>query len=324
MAKDLHQDSDPEIMDHFSLLEEGNTLDLACDDDTKHLTYTQHALSGHPRYEILGRISRTKMAEVYKGRHRALERLVAIKVINGKLVNSFKAIERFHREVRLVAQLSHRNIVRAHDAEQDKNLHLLIMEYVDGIDLARLVGKLARNQTRMPVHEACDYIRQAACGLQYAHEKNLVHRDIKPNNLMVTVEGVVKVLDFGIASLLPMSDFETDVTPAESVVGTPDFISPEQASLLVDVRMDIYSLGATFYFLLAGHVPFPGGDVTDKLLRHARQTPRPIREIRPDVPAKLAAVLEKMLDKDPEQRYQTAAEVSLAITRAMERWWWPL
>ena len=249
-----------------------------------------------------------------------LERLVAIKVINGKLVNNPKAIERFHREVRLVAQLSHKNIIRAHDAEQDNNLHLLIMEYVNGIDLARLV----QLRGPLPVETACDYICQAARGLQYAHDKGLVHRDIKPHNVMIAVDGTIKILDFGIASLLPMSELHSDVTPAESLVGTPDFISPEQASLLVDVRMDIYSLGATFYFLLAGNVPFPGGNATDKLLKHARQAPRPVNELRSDVPDKLVDVVDKMLSKDPDERYQTADQVAMAITRAMERRWWQL
>ncbi len=161
-------------------------------------------LAEHPRYEILGLIGKGGMGDVYKARHRKMERTVALKVINRGLVRKAEAVDRFHREVKAAAQLSHPNIVTAYDADQAGDFHFMVMEYVDGVDLSQTV----KDRGALPVAEACDYIRQAAIGLQHAHERGMVHRDIKPHNLMVTADGTVKILDFGLASLAPeaMSD----------------------------------------------------------------------------------------------------------------------
>lgn len=201
-------------------------------------------LAEHPRYEILGLIGKGGMGDVYKATHRKMERTVALKVINRGLVRKTEVVDRFHREVKAAAQLSHPNIVTAFDADQADDFHFMVMEYVDGVDLSQTV----KDRGALPVAEACDYIRQAAIGLQHAHERGMVHRDIKPHNLMVTTDGTVKILDFGLASLAPeaLSEAETvaarsDLTAAGAIMGTPDFISPEQAedARQADIRSDI-------------------------------------------------------------------------------------
>ena len=211
-------------------------------DQTAHQGATSHShfsdeiplpLSEHPRYEILGLIGKGGMGDVYQARHRKMERKVALKVINRGLFQKTEAINRFHREVKAAAQLSHPNIVTAYDEDQAGDFHFMVMEYVDGVDLAQTV----KGRGALPVTEACDYIRQAAIGLQHAHERGMVHRDIKPHNLMVTADGTIKILDFGLASLAPSAIADPDAVEADSgltavgtIMGTPDFISPEQTS----------------------------------------------------------------------------------------------
>jgi ankyrin repeat protein/serine/threonine protein kinase len=275
-------------------------------------------LSEHPRYEIVGLIGKGGMGDVYEARHRKMERTVALKVINRGLVRKAEAVDRFHREVKAAAQLSHPNIVTAYDADQAGEFHFMVMEYVDGVDLSRTV----KDRGALPVAEACDYIRQAAIGLQHAHERGMVHRDIKPHNLMVTADGTVKILDFGLASLTPeaIADAETveahgDLTAAGAIMGTPDFISPEQADDArgADIRSDIYSLGATLYFLLSGRPPFAEGSITQKLNSHAQVEPEPLTSLRENIPIELAALIAKMMAKDPEQRFQVPTEVAAAL-----------
>ena len=221
------------------------------------------------------------MGDVYKATHRMMDRTVALKIIKRELMQNSQAVDRFHREVKAAAKLSHPNIVTSHDAEQAGDVHFLVMEYVDGVNLSQIV----KDQGALAVAEACDYIRQVSIGLQHAHERGMVHRDIKPHNLMVTKDGTVKVLDFGLASLAPETVFgpETnegcgDLTAAGAIMGTPDFISPEQAddARTADIRSDIYSLGATLYFLLSGQAPFSEGSVMSKLKSHAQSDPAPL------------------------------------------------
>ena len=248
-----------------------------------------------------------------------MDRAVALKVIHAEWVRKQEAIDRFRREVKTAASLDHPNIVTAHDAEQAGDLHLLVMEYVDGVDLAQTVQK----NGPLPIEQACDYVRQAATGLQYAHDRGMVHRDIKPHNLMVTSDNVVKILDFGLASLAPQTspdepvseDAEGNLTVAGSIMGTPDFISPEQAedARKVDGRSDIYSLGMTLYFLLAGRRPFEKGSAMDKLKLHAEAEPVSLAELRDDVPEELLKVVARMTAKDPAARFQSPAEVATAL-----------
>lgn len=282
-------------------------------------------LAEHPRYEILGLIGKGGMGDVYKARHRKMERLVALKVINRGLVQKTEAVDRFHREVKAAAQLSHPNIVTAFDADQAGDFHFMVMEYVDGVDLSQTV----KVRGALPVAEACDYIRQAAIGLQHAHTCGMVHRDIKPHNLMVTKEGTVKILDFGLASLAPDAVLDpeavgarSDLTAAGAIMGTPDFISPEQAddARKADIRSDIYSLGATLYFLLAGRPPFAEGSVTQKLKSHAQVEPEPLKSLRDDIPPELVAIVTKMTAKDADERYLTPKDVAAALEGFLRTW----
>jgi WD40 repeat protein len=308
------------------------------------------ALASQTRYRILGLIGIGGMGTVYKAEHQLMERPVALKVIAPHLLGSPAAVERFRREMKGAARLTHPNIVAAYDADQAGAAHFLVMEYVEGTSLNRLVG----DQKRLSVAQACDYVRQAALGLQHAHERGMVHRDIKPHNLMVTPAGQVKILDFGLArfaleSAPALTSLETageqqttasenphsasrgpngteSLTQVGTVMGTPDYIAPEQASdaHAADIRSDIYSLGCTLYELLAGQPPFPEGDAVQKVLAHVQRSPRPVNEFRRDVPPGLLRVLERMMAKDPARRYQTPTEVAQALapfTQAPGRRW---
>lgn len=295
-------------------------------------------LAEHSRYRIVEVLGQGGMGTVYKAQHRLMERLVALKVIDRGLTSNPTVVERFRREVKAAAQLNHPNIVHAYDAEQAGDSHFLVMEFVEGTTLARLVEQ----QGPLPVAQACDYVRQAALGLQRAFEHHMIHRDIKPHNLMRTPQGVVKILDFGLARLIsetspPLSmwgkeNLSEDAAPASltqmgMVMGTADYMAPEQAddAHAADIRADIYSLGCTLYYLLSGQAPFPQGSVLDKLKAHKSHKPRPLADFRKDVPAALVRVLERMMAKDPAQRYQTPAEAAEALmpftsARKPRRW----
>jgi Protein kinase domain/Leucine Rich repeat len=281
-------------------------------------------LVDHPRYRVLGLVGQGGMGAVYRAEHRRMQRLVALKVIHPTLMRRPAAVKRFHQEVRAAARLQHPNIVHAYDADQAGGLHFLVMEYVEGTSLAELV----RQRGPLPVAEACVFARQAALGLQHAHERGMVHRDVKPQNLMV-VSGEpsgttpqIKILDFGLARLPHVVDNpSSDEAPSAAltgigtVMGTADYIAPEQVAdpHAADIRADIYALGCTLFHLLSGRPPFPDGAVRDKLDRHA-DTPLPSFDaIRPEVPARLSAVLARMTAKSPADRHATPAEVAEAL-----------
>jgi multidrug efflux pump subunit AcrA (membrane-fusion protein) len=285
-------------------------------------------LAAHPRYRLIELLGAGGMGAVFKAEHLLMKRTVAVKVINRALFTDAAGAGRFSREMEAAGKLTHPNIVHAYDAEGIGATHFLAMEYVEGVSLAKLLAQ----RGPLPVHEACSYIRQAAFGLQHAHERGMVHRDIKPQNLMVTSAGQVKILDFGLArfvletapagALLAVTEADADGnTPVEpltqvgTVMGTPAYIAPEQARdpHAADIRADIYSLGCTLYELLIGWPPFPAGTARRKLLGHLHETPRSLSELRPEMPRALAQVVEKMLAKDPAQRYQTPAEVAAAL-----------
>jgi len=308
-----------------------------------------HLLQGHGAelvlgpYVILERLGEGAAGHILKARHQAMNRTVALKILRKDLLGDKDAVGRFYREVELASQLAHPNIVHSYDAGVLGQTYYLVLEYVEGIDLQRLVKEAGQ----LPAAVACDYIRQAALGLQHAHEKGLVHRDIKPSNLLVTRNarkskvlasaksqadlelsaagnapfGVVKLLDLGLARLSepPRGSATRNLTVLagnQVMMGTPDYLAPEQALDFhnADIRADIYSLGCTFYFLLAGQAPFENGTLPEKLLKHQSAEPRPIQEIRPDAPAGVQPILRKMTAKRPSDRYQTPGEVAQALT----------
>jgi hypothetical protein len=267
-------------------------------------------LTAHPRYRVLDLLGTGGMGAVYKAEHRLMERTVALKIIHQHLVERADAVERFRQEVKAAARLSHPNIVSAFDAEQAGDLHFLVMEYVEGTSLDRMV----RTRGPLSVPLACHIARQVALGLQHAHERHMVHRDIKPANILLTPAGQVKVLDFGLARFLRENEGGSLTAPG-TVLGTPDYLAPEQAfdARKADIRADIYSLGCTLYFLLAGRPPFPEGSALQKLMAHQQRRPSPLDELRQDVPSELAQILERLMAKDPSERYQTPAEVVGAL-----------
>jgi serine/threonine-protein kinase len=270
-------------------------------------------------YRVLERLGEGGAGQVFKAQHQAMNRIVALKVIRRELLSEPEVVSRFYREIAVVGQLSHPNIVHAYDAGPIGVTHVLAMEYVEGIDLHRLV----KRSGQLPVGQACEYIRQAALGLQHAHERGLVHRDIKPANLLVTTpptapEGIIKILDLGLARLhqTTMDGEVTSVfTPVNSVImGTPDYMAPEQAVNFhsADIRSDIYSLGCTLHYLLTGQPPFPGGNLTEKLLRH--QQAEPLSMTQTELATEVVPILRKMLAKRPDDRYPTPAAVAHALS----------
>jgi serine/threonine protein kinase len=263
------------------------------------------------KYKVLERIGTGGMGQVFLCEHKLMRRRVAVKVLPAAKAADPSSLERFYREARAVAALDHPNIVRAYDIDQDEGLHFLVMEYVDGTNLQDLVKKFGP----LDVLRACHYVYGAAVGLQHAFELGLVHRDIKPGNVLIDRSGVVKILDMGLARFF--NDDEDALTRKydETVLGTADYLAPEQAldSHVVDIRADVYGLGGTFFFLLTGQPPFPEGTVAQKLLWHQTREPASLRALRPDVPPALAAVVAKMMAKDPAKRYQTPAELMAAL-----------
>ena len=264
------------------------------------------------KYKLLERIGFGGMGQVFLCEHMYMRRRVAIKVLPPAKAEEPASLGRFYREARAAAALDHPNIVRTHDIDQDGNLHFLVMEYVDGSSLLDIIKKTGP----MDIRRATNYIWQAVQGLDHAYRVGVIHRDIKPGNILVDRYGVSKILDMGLARFYHNDDDMLTLKYDEkSVLGTADYVAPEQTlnSHEVDVRADLYSLGATFYFLLAGHPPFPDGTIAQKLISHQTKEPTPIRQLRPEVPEGLAAVLAKMLAKSIEDRYQNPEEVYSAM-----------
>jgi serine/threonine protein kinase len=263
------------------------------------------------QYVILEPLGQGGMGRVYKARHSLMNRVVALKVIGAELLENPEAVERFHREIRAAAQLSHPNIITAHDAGQAGDTHFLVMEFVEGNDLAKVIGQYRQ----LPAYHACVYIWQAASGLQHAHERGLVHRDIKPSNLLLTTGGTVKILDFGLARFMATSQAAGQLTRVGSVAGTADYLAPEQATDFhrADIRADVYSLGCTLYHLLAGRTPFAEAHPLAKPYFHMTHQPPDLEQLRADLPAGLKVVVGRMMAKRPEERYQMPAEVAAAL-----------
>jgi serine/threonine-protein kinase len=311
-------------------------------------------------FVLLERLGEGGMGQVFKARHRALGRIVALKRLRRAALVNPVAVPRFEREVRAAARLTHPNVVRAFDAGQSDGTYYLAMEFMEGVDLFQLI----QQGGPLPVPQAVDYLRQAALGLQHAHESGFIHRDIKPANLFVTHKwthsrasspvasrpassaclslpdvadypwGIVKILDFGLARLQDpeVHASEAALTQLGAVMGTPDFLAPEQAfdSSAIDIRADLYSLGCTLYFLLTGRVPFPGGSLSEKLVKHRSHEPDPVEQTRRnnlrarpsadgEVPAAVGEVVRKLMAKRPQKRYQTPLELAEALAALQPR-----
>ncbi len=266
-------------------------------------------------YQILERLGQGGMGTVFKARHLHLDRLVAIKVIRQDRPILPEIKQRFQREARAAARLSHPNVVAVYDAGLIGDTSYLVMEYLEGVDL----GSLVRQQGPLPLSSACRFALQAALGLDHVHARGLVHRDIKPANLFLIRSGrTVKLIDLGLARLprgVEADAAVSELTQSGHILGTIDFMAPEQAndSRQADIRADIYSLGCTLYYLLTGSPPFPGGTLIEKLLRHQNETPTAIESRRPDVSSALAEIIRQMMARRPEDRYQTPAELAQAL-----------
>jgi serine/threonine-protein kinase len=237
------------------------------------------------------------MSSVYRAHDRQLERNVALKVLHERLGADDEHVSRFRHEARAVAQLSHPNVVTVIDRFEEGGRQYIVFEYVDGENLKQLLDDTGP----LPAARALEIALAVADGLAYAHEHGVVHRDVKPQNVLLSRDGEIKVTDFGIARSL---DAESGLTLTGTVLGTSSYLSPEQASgLHVTPAADIYSLGVVLYELLAGEVPFPGGNQVVVALKHVNETPPSLLERRPDVPARLAAAVALALQKDPERRF---------------------
>ncbi|MBV9125842.1 MAG: protein kinase [Planctomycetes bacterium] len=284
-------------------------------------------------YVLLDRLGEGGMGAVFKAKRQDLDQVVALKVVRPDLVSHTPTAEQFLGEIRALARLSHPNIIRTFGGYQVGNRHFYVMEFLEGTDLAKLV----QQSGPLPVAQACEYIRQAALGLEHAHEHCLVHRDIKPANLLLTLpqgrldrgmvlgtvrgssekKAVIKIIDWGLASLRLPAGHQPAGTPPEreEMVGTADYLAPEQAldARTTTIQADIYSLGCTLYHLLAGRPPFSGRSVVQLILKHQQEKPPSVQSLRPEVPAALAAILQKMMNKRPEDRFGTPAAVAAAL-----------
>jgi serine/threonine protein kinase len=266
------------------------------------------------QYHVVRELGRGGMGVVYLAKNVLLDRLEVLKVVSKTLLHAPGARERFLREIRSAAKLSHHNVVKAHSALLLGDLLVFAMEHVEGEDLAKVV----KQNGPLSVQRGCFYLHQAALGLQHAHEHGMVHRDIKPHNLILSQQetrDIVKILDFGLAKASREGQTDTGLTAAGIVLGTPDYMAPEQAldAAKADIRADIYSLGCTLYALMTGAPPFQGKSIVEVLQAHVLQEARPLNQWRGDVPVELAAVVAKMMAKDPAQRFQKPIEVAQAL-----------
>jgi len=255
-------------------------------------------------YLVLDAIGQGGMGQVFKAEHRLMGRVVAIKVLP-RHRSTPEAIASFTREIRAQAQFDHENLVRAYDAGHDGNVYFLVTEYVPGNDLRKLV----RARGKLTMEDAATIISQAARGLGHAHARGLVHRDVKPGNLLVTPTGQTKVSDLGLASFLGVEDPEDP--RAGRIVGTADYLSPEHITSpsSLQATSDIYSLGCTLYYAVTGKVPFPGGTARDKAKRHCEDTPLNPRRFNLELSDMFVDVIAAMMEKNPARRIQTAEEV---------------
>jgi serine/threonine-protein kinase len=273
------------------------------------------------RYVILDRIGGGGMGRVYKARHRLLGRIAALKFIAPRYLARPVAVPRFLREMRLVGRLDHPNIVRAHDAHQNSGVPYIVMEYVPGQDLERL----ALSRGPLPPEEIARYAMQAAWGLAHAHGQGIIHRDIKPSNLLLGEDGRIRILDFGLGALMDPDDADRGsfATCEGMTAGTADFMSPEQVvgRRPLDGRSDLYSLGCVMYFLLTGHVPFPGDSKVECMASRIKGSPAALGDLRPGLPPGVVEVVERLMANRPEDRYPSSAVAAEALQGCGDRAW---
>jgi serine/threonine-protein kinase len=264
------------------------------------------------KYKLLGHIGTGGMSSVYLAEHTRLHDKRAIKVLPRTRVKDATYLARFQLEAKAIASLNHPNIVLAYDIDNEGDVHYIVMEYVEGIDLQGLV----RRDGPLPPAQAALLLAQAADGLQHAHQRGVIHRDVKPANLLLDLEGKIRLLDMGLA-LVSAEEESLTVLHNENVLGTADYLAPEQAlnSHQVDHRADIYGLGCTLYFLLTGRPPFPEGTLAQRIAKHQKAMPTSIRKLREDCPGELEGICVKMMQKEAKYRYQSAAEVADALRK---------
>jgi serine/threonine-protein kinase len=262
------------------------------------------------RYVIVDRLGSGSMGRVYKAHHLMMDRYVALKIIAPEIVSNEKVVARFQREMRLVGRLDHPNVIRAFDADQLSNRVLyIVMEYAQGQSL----GQVLRERLIPPL-EMADYGAQASLGLAHAHSQGIVHRDVKPSNLLLTDDRQIKVLDLGLGVLMEADDSSSFATADGIAVGTVDYMSPEQAcGREVDGRSDLFSLGCAMYHLMTGKLPYPGESPIERMGKRIGGRPVPITEVKPDTPAGLVRVMDKLLAHKPQDRFQTATEAAEAL-----------
>ena len=272
-------------------------------------------LADHPDYEVIKELGRGGMGVVYLAHNRLMGRNEVLKVMSRHIMERPGLLARFLAEIRAVGGLQHPNIVTAYSAFRLGESIVFAMEYVEGLDLARMV----KTKGPLPVAHASYFVSQAAQGMQHAHEQGMVHRDIKPGNLMLSHKGsraLVKVLDFGLAKATREAPVDGGLTNPGQALGTPDYMAPEQIrdAQKADIRADIYSLGCTLYYLLSGGPPFRAENLWDLYQAHHSMDAKLLNFVRPDVPGELAALVAKMMAKEPERRFQTPSEVAQALT----------
>ncbi len=258
-------------------------------------------------YVISSLLGTGGMGSVYMARHVDTGQVVALKVLGSEQSNNPELLRRFQLEGEVARELKHLNLVEVLGTGSTGDIHYIVQEFVDGID----VGQLISQRGSLPVKRSISIIRQLAESLAYLHENNIIHRDIKPSNLLISRDGTAKLADMGVARLLEEESDSGQRTVVGTLVGTVDYIAPEQAndSHTADARSDIYSLGCTWYEMLTGSPPFPDGNLTAKITAHATQSPPDPRELNPDIPEGLVAVIMRMMAKLPRQRHQTIQEL---------------
>jgi eukaryotic-like serine/threonine-protein kinase len=262
------------------------------------------------RYVIVDFLGKGGMGSVYKAWHRMMGRVVALKILDPRCVANNQQIARFRREMQLVGRLDHPNVVRAFDADRVAEYHFIAMEYVAGQNLEDLL----KERGALPPADVVYFASQAADGLAHAHALSILHRDVKPSNLLLTEARKVKILDFGLGTLLAKDELPGALTAAGITVGTPDYLSPEQARMVkLDGRSDLYSLGCTMYHLITGQLPFKGESSMDCIVGRITGKAIPISQIRPGLPPRLVEVIEKLMATNPDDRYQTAKEAADAM-----------